>query len=243
MRGGSVFRLRVDTESVVALINAPTHGPLLPKGRVDWIANSGSTSNSSKHMYAIFQFLRSLRARLKARRNRALVDHCGAGAELRGTIDKRHLKSFVSVGDGSRIDGYLVTEIATSRVTIGRNTLLGPKSVIDCMESVTIGDDVLISYECILADADNHSLSYSKRKDDLNRWRNGTHDWADVKSAPIVIEDGAMIGARAIILKGVTVGKGAVVGMGSVVIKDVAPYSVVLGNPARAIMEIPPDQR
>jgi acetyltransferase-like isoleucine patch superfamily enzyme len=191
----------------------------------------------------IVKIFHSLRQRNMVRRNQALVDHCGAGAELRGAIEKRHPKSFVSVGATSRIDGYIVTEIATSRVTVGKNSLLGPRSIIDCVSSVTVGDDVLISYDCILADADNHSLSYSKRKHDLDRWRSGTHEWSDVKSAAIVIQNGAMIGARAVILKGVTVGEGAVVGMGSVVIRDVAPYTVVLGNPARPIMEIPPDQR
>ena len=46
------------------------------------------------------------------------------------------------------------------------------------------------------------------------------------------------IGTRAIILKGVTIGAGAIVGAGAVVAKDVPPYSVVVGNPARIIKEL-----
>ncbi|BCW49580.1 hypothetical protein StoSoilB13_19220 [Arthrobacter sp. StoSoilB13] len=49
------------------------------------------------------------------------------------------------------------------------------------------------------------------------------------------IENDAWIGASAIVLGGVTVGEGAVVGAGSVVTKDVEPYSIVVGNPARMI--------
>ncbi len=52
---------------------------------------------------------------------------------------------------------------------------------------------------------------------------------------PIRIGNGAWIGAKAIILKGVTIGEGAIVGAGSVVTRDVAPYTIVAGNPARFI--------
>jgi len=194
-------------------------------------------------MGLLLRLFHYLKLQYRIRRNLKNVDFCGGGAELRGTIEKRHPRSYVSIGEKSRIDGYVVTEIASSRVTIGKNSLLGPRSVIDCVEAVTIGDYVMISYDCIIGDADNHSLSYSKRKDDLERWRNGTHDWSDVQKAPIVICDGACIGARAMILRGVTVGEGAVVGMGSVVSRDVAPYTIVLGNPARSVKEIGPNER
>jgi len=51
----------------------------------------------------------------------------------------------------------------------------------------------------------------------------------------VVIEDGAHIGIGAIIMPGVTIGKGAVIGAGSVVTKDIPPYSVAVGVPARVI--------
>jgi maltose O-acetyltransferase len=53
--------------------------------------------------------------------------------------------------------------------------------------------------------------------------------------SPINIEDDVWIGARAIILKGVHVGRGAIIGAGAVVTKDVPPYSIIAGNPARVI--------
>lgn len=52
---------------------------------------------------------------------------------------------------------------------------------------------------------------------------------------PVLIEDDVWIGARVIILPGVKVGKGSVIGAGSVVTKDVMPYTVVGGNPARVL--------
>lgn len=52
---------------------------------------------------------------------------------------------------------------------------------------------------------------------------------------PVVIEDDVWIGARAILLPGVTIGEGTIVGAGSVVTKSVLPYSIVAGNPARIV--------
>lgn len=179
-----------------------------------------------------------LRQSLKATRNRRIADFAGTGAELWGSLEKRHPKSSIRIGERSRILGHLVTEQAHSRLEIGEQSLVGSGTIIDCAHSITVSDHVLISYGCIIADSDNHSLSYSKRKDDLERWRTGTHDWSTVACKPVHIEKGAWIGARSIILKGVTVGEGAVVGMGSVVTKDVSPYTVVAGNPARLIRQI-----
>jgi acetyltransferase-like isoleucine patch superfamily enzyme len=64
-----------------------------------------------------------------------------------------------------------------------------------------------------------------------------------VKTEPVRICKGAWLGARTIVTKGVTIGEGAVCGMGSVVTKDVAPYTVVAGNPARVIRELGPNER
>ena len=52
---------------------------------------------------------------------------------------------------------------------------------------------------------------------------------------PVFIEDDVFIGARAMVLKGVRIGKGAVVGAGAVVTKDVPPNAIVAGNPARVV--------
>ena len=59
-----------------------------------------------------------------------------------------------------------------------------------------------------------------------------------VNSAPIRIEDKVWIGMDALILKGVTIGEGSVVAARSVVTKDVPPYSLVAGNPARVVKSL-----
>lgn len=55
---------------------------------------------------------------------------------------------------------------------------------------------------------------------------------------PVVIEDDVLIGANAVVLEGVRVGKGAVVGAGAVVTKDVAPHTVVMGMPAKKVKDV-----
>lgn len=57
----------------------------------------------------------------------------------------------------------------------------------------------------------------------------------DVADSPIVIEDDVWIGFNAVILKGVRVGRGAVVGAATLIAKDVPPYSLMVGNPARCV--------
>ena len=57
-------------------------------------------------------------------------------------------------------------------------------------------------------------------------------------AAPILIEDDAFIGARSIILKGVTIGKGSIIGAGAVVTRNVPEYSIVAGNPAKVIGDV-----
>ena len=56
-----------------------------------------------------------------------------------------------------------------------------------------------------------------------------------ISRGPIIIHDDVWIGSNSVILSGVTIGRGSVVGAGSVVTKDVAPYTIVAGNPAKFI--------
>ena len=88
-------------------------------------------------------------------------------------------------------------------------------------DKIIIGSKVAISREAFICTA-SHDITNASRP---------------LKTAPIVIGDGVWIGARAIVLPGVTIGEGAVIAAGAVVVKDVPPFTVVGGNPARIIKE------
>lgn len=181
---------------------------------------------------------------LKQVRNGRKVSVLGESSRLHGFIDRRASNSRIEIGRDCDIRGILVTETNDSRIEIGDNVFIDSGVLIDCVMRIAIEQDVLVAHGCMLADSDNHSVSYSIRKNDLRDWRSGgRHDWATTSSSPVRISKGAWLGARSIILKGVTIGEGAVVGAGSVVTHDVPPYTIVAGNPARVIREIPPDER
>lgn len=86
-------------------------------------------------------------------------------------------------------------------------------------EKITIGTKVAISRDAFICTA-SHDITKPNRP---------------LVTAPITICDGVWIGARAIVLPGITIGEGAIVAAGAVVTKDVEPWTVVGGNPAKVI--------
>lgn len=115
-------------------------------------------------------------------------------------------------------------------IKIGNNVGIS-HTAISAMERVEIRDNVLIGTNCMISDTDFHPINSEKRL--LN-----TNDRESTKIAPIKIEENVFIGARSIILKGVTIGENSVVGAGSVVTKDIPANEIWAGNPAKFIKKI-----
>jgi acetyltransferase-like isoleucine patch superfamily enzyme len=183
--------------------------------------------------------LRLARAVLSAQR----AAEIGAHTQITGIMERRHSNGSIRIGAHCLIEGHLVTETAQSQLRIGDNVYVGGGTLIDCSLAVEVQDDVLISYQCLVVDSDNHSLRYSVRKGDLARWRNGQHDWTTPARKSVLVCRGAWLGARVIVTKGVTIGEGAIVGAGSVVTHDVPAWCVVAGNPAHVLRELGLDER
>jgi galactoside O-acetyltransferase len=102
---------------------------------------------------------------------------------------------------------------------------------------------VIISWGVTIVDHNSHSLQWRHRKEDVRRWAIGEKIWDGVKVAPVTIGSRVWIGFGATILKGVRVGEGAIVAAGAVVTRDVPPYCIVGGNPAREIRQLSDDER
>lgn len=92
-------------------------------------------------------------------------------------------------------------------------------------DSLTIGDNVKIGGNVLITDTDAHPMDYMARR----TTGEGT------KSAPIVIEDDAWVGAHCVILKGVTIGARSVIGAGSIVTRSIPADCVAAGNPCKII--------
>lgn len=106
---------------------------------------------------------------------------------------------------------------------IGEGSGVGYACVIN--NGVTMGKNIMMGPE-VLIYTQNHNTSYV----DVPMCKQGMQEMR-----PVIIEDDVWIGARAVILPGVTIGHGSVVGACAVVTKDVPPYSIYVGNPGRVV--------
>jgi len=179
-------------------------------------------------------------------RNRLLADGnllVGSGSSIDGCkifihqADKGVVN--IEIGNDCLIEGNIVLYTARSKVKIGDRTFIGKDTTLYCYDEIIIGNDIMFSWGITVIDTNAHSLRSSERINDVRDWKKGAahKDWSKVLTKRVLINDSAWIGFNSIILKGVTIGKGGVVAAGSVVTKDVAPYTIVGGNPATFIKE------
>jgi acetyltransferase-like isoleucine patch superfamily enzyme len=134
------------------------------------------------------------------------------------------------------IRGELFVFAHGGRIEIGHDCYIGENSRIWSGASVTIRDHVLISHNVSIMDNLTHPLDTIERRQQVRAIYESGHP-RDIRldDKPVIIDRDAWVGAHAIVLKGVTIGEGAIVGAGAVVTKDVPPYTVVAGNPARVV--------
>ena len=160
------------------------------------------------------------------------------GLLLRGRINIKGLvcshgptiiyKSYGSIKIGDRTCLWPGVKLAVSGrnsespavLRIGERCSIGDRTQIHCGKNVTLGNRVLISW-------------------DVNIIENEYHGLGGTESEPrgINIDDEVWVGCRVVILNGVRIGRGATIGAGSVVTKDVQPFTLAAGNPARLIRQ------
>lgn len=158
----------------------------------------------------------------------------GQGTTIAWRRLRRVSGNHLRVGDQSIIHADISFEDKGGKIHIGDRTYIGRSNLV-CYRNITIGDDVVMSWGITVVDHHSHSLDWDKRRNDVRDWAIGRKDWSHVATAPVVISDKAWIGFNVSILKGVNVGEGAVIGACSVVTRDIPPYSLAVGNPAKVI--------
>lgn len=143
-----------------------------------------------------------------------------------GYIPLHHVRRFfyrlagIKIGSGSTL--HMGTRFYNpSNITIGTDTIIGEGAVLDGRALLTIGNHVDIASEVMIYNCEHNIHST---------------DFHPVCSE-VVVEDYAFFGPRVIVLPGVKIGKGAVIAAGAVVTKDVDPYTIVGGIPAKVIGE------
>ncbi|UZP66160.1 acyltransferase [Desulfovibrio mangrovi] len=146
----------------------------------------------------------------------------------------------ITLGDRVYLRGLLRCGGRGGRIEIGDEVYVGDDTIISSESSVTIGSLTLISHGVQIFDTIGHPVDPDERVRD---WRivMGTESGPrpGASSAPIVIGPRVWIGFNSTIMRGVTIGEGAIVAAGSVVVNDVAPFTIVAGNPAKMVKAVP----
>lgn len=143
---------------------------------------------------------------------------CGleSGVSIRGGT-RIHLGDRVTVRKGVLIAG-------SGTLNIGSRTVVNQDVIIACRSSITIGEDCMIAPRAYILDVDH---DFASRSIPISK--------QGYRTAPIVVGDDVWIGAYAVLLRGITIGRGAIVAAHAVVTKDVPEFAVVAGAPARVI--------
>jgi acetyltransferase-like isoleucine patch superfamily enzyme len=128
------------------------------------------------------------------------------------------------LGSNSIIEDFATINNGVGPVCVGTNTLVGISSVI--IGPVTLGNNVILAQHVVISGL-NHRYS-----DPIQPIKDQS-----VETKMVRIHDDCWIGANALITAGITIGKHAVVAGGAVVTKDVPPFTVVAGNPAKPIRQ------
>ena len=122
----------------------------------------------------------------------------------------------------------LLTVGKNGHIIFGNNCGISNSTIV-CQNKIVIEDNVNIGVNSVIYDTDMHSVEFE--------YRVQTPD-IHVKTAPVIIKEGAWIGGHSIVLKGVTIGEKSVIGAGSVVTRNIPDSELWAGNPAKFIKKL-----
>ena len=135
----------------------------------------------------------------------------------------------IIIGDRVQLVSTVATlELAAetgATLRIGRQSLVNFGCSVVALDRVTIGERCLIGPHCMIMDSPFHHVEPDRRLD-------------PPEASPITIGDNVWLGARVIVLPGVTIGDDSVIGIGSVVTTDIPPRSLAVGVPARVVRSL-----
>jgi len=178
-------------------------------------------------------------------KNQCLCDHTTIFYNSARIINNLNIRSAIKIGSNSHIKGELLVFGHGGEISIGSYCYVGENSRIWSAKKIEIGDRVLISHDVNIFDNLIHPIDPELRYQQfLSIITIGQpKEISTLEEKEIHIGNDVLIGAKAIILRGVTIGGCSIVGAGSVVTNDIPPNSIVAGNPAQTIREIPESKR
>lgn len=153
--------------------------------------------------------------------NRFFHKRKGAVIRSRSRLDLFPFNDF-RIGHGSIIEDFTTINNGVGHVAIGSKTIIGLGSVV--IGPAFIGDDVMLAQNVVISGL-NHNYE--------NIFKPISEQGVETKNT--AIQSGSWIGANAVIVPGVKVGRNSIVAAGSVVTKDVPDFCIVAGNPAKVV--------
>ncbi len=175
---------------------------------------------------------------------RKKFNHFGKGSIIKPFLNSVN-EQLISIGENVNIGSFCRLTVTTEfagvkcgkskgiRLKIGNNVDIGNNSFISVNNNVEIGDDVIASAYVFITD---HDHGFADVEKDL-------HQQPLTDKGYVKIGDNVLLGVKCSILKNVTIGRRSIVAANAVVVKDVPPYSVVAGNPARVIKKYDFEQK
>ena len=180
---------------------------------------------------------------LRQQRIRMKFKFCSSDVHF-GRVGLLHGPQYIKIGTGtcfadglflSAWDSYPaadgVQDLGTPVMEIGEECNFGAYNHFTCANKIIIGNGVLTGKLVTITDNSHGDTLYETLQ-------TPPHKRKLVSKGPVIIEDNVWIGDKATVLPGVTIGKGAIVAANAVVTKDVPPYCIVAGIPAKIVKEI-----
>ena len=134
------------------------------------------------------------------------------------------------LGDNSTIEDFTTINNGVGDIYIGDRTRIGLGCTL--IGPVRIGNDIRLAQNIVMSGLNHNYEDIALPISDQG-----------VTTSPITIEDETWLGANCVVLPGVTIGKHCVIAAGSIVTKDIPPYSVAAGNPARVLKQYNPETK
>ena len=202
----------------------------------------------------VVNILKTIRNRLSRDRVTALslsrnvrIGNSQIGPTCRLRLDCPREDVALRIGDRCLLHNEFIFESTRGEITVGNGVFINGGTKLISRSSIVIGDAVTIAWGCLIYDHNSHSISYLDRIADQDQQlidfplgnMVANKDWTSVAAAPIKICNYAWLGFDVVVLKGVTIGEGAIIGARAVVTKNIPPWTIAAGNPARVVKEIP----
>jgi acetyltransferase-like isoleucine patch superfamily enzyme len=134
-------------------------------------------------------------------------------------------------GRGLRMDAFGDSSNTSPVILIGSNVAMNDYVHIGAVESITIGNRVLIASKVFISDHDHGCYG----KGGIHSDPRTAPGERKLSASPVAIEDDVWLGEFVAVLPGVRIGKGSIIGAMSTVTRDIPPYSIAVGSPAHVI--------